>query len=306
MPQGDKIKGKIAKFLGHAWEVVYQALFWTKNKKLPLIQFPKTRSALDSLLETSEKLSNEISRSKNAVFLKSSSDFRKRLANYLEAKKTQDRFNDCLIDEKGALRVLRRNFKFNKKVERVSLKSGSNYQIHSGKMVQICTRKRGQPSPSKAVFKTQLPHLKSKRFWNNYLGSKGEFFVVVDPAIRWRHYLMRDVVQALAENTIWHRTSEGRIKGKLPFIHLERIKKYSKIKPPFKNIRERKKYSIKAKKLIQYKSVITIERKGSSLLFAANGNCAQKMCEFLDQNIHHIDIKRASVADLDCKKTRKK
>lgn len=302
MPRGDSNRGRVAKFLGHAWEVVYQALFCTSNKKLPLIQFPRTRDALNEFLAISKKLTSELKRKTLEQQPLSYPLFKNRLTNYLKAQRKQGKYTDCLVNERQALGQLKRNFGIRERIEKISLKSGANYQIHSGRMDVISKSNKGQPSPSGSVFKKQIKHLKSKKFWNDYMGKKGELLVVVDPSIRWRHYLMRDVVKALAENTIWHRTSDGRIKGKLPFIHIEKIKRYVKITPAPRKIRGNKQYTIEAKKLIKYQSVITIERKGSSLLFAANGNCAQKMCAFLDQNIHYKDISRASVADLGLKK----
>jgi len=288
----------MAKFLGHAWEVLYQALFCTSNKKLPLIQFSSTRDALNEFLAISKKLNSELRRKTLDQQPRSYSLFNNRLTNYLNTQKKQGKYTDCLVNERKALNELRKNFGIREKIEKISLKSGANYQIHSGRMDVITKKNRGQPSPNTAIFKKQITHLKSKTFWNDYMGVKGAFLVVVDPTVRWRHYLMSDVVKALVENTIWHRTPDGRIKGKLPFIHLEKIKKYVKISPAPRKVRGNKGYTIETKKIIKYQSVITLERKGSSLFFGANGNCAQKMCNFLDQNIHHKDISRASIADL--------
>jgi len=304
MPQGDSNKGRVAKFLGHAWEVVYQALFFTRNTKLPRIQFPATAEAIGPFLKNAEKLVSELRNTRTEHRLRNAEGFLLSFKRLREAIKSEnDNSRDCFVNEKKAINDLKKRLGLKRgndseRWNKVSLKSGKNFHFHNGDMSTICNRTRGQPSTTSKIFKKQLRYLRTKAFWNKYLGRKGRILVLVDPKIKWRHFLMSDVVKALAENTKWSRSPDGRLKGKLPILQDKIVQKYFKLtKCPLK-ARKHQKYFLQARRAFKYMSVITLERKGKTLLLAANGNRAKEFRKFLSQQIPHVDIERSAVKDL--------
>lgn len=301
MPKGDSNKGKVAKFLGHAWENVYQALFFTSSKGLPRIQFPEEARALDSLINISGELCRAVNKKKLESKLKGFNRFQ-RAFRQLKKIRSKKRDKDCFVNEKNALRQLKI---LRVKGRQVSLKSGENAQFHAGDIQEISKYVKGkkQPCPSNEIFNKQVRHLETRKFWSKYLvgtkgDHKGDYLVIVKPTILWKHFSMNDVVNALAGSTKWHRTTENRIKGKLPLLCSDETPRFSKINPRTKKILPYKKYSINSKKIYKYLSVITIERKGSSLFFGANGACLANLVQFLEENIPSKEIKRSSIADL--------
>jgi len=133
---------------------------------------------------------------------------------------------DCLIDKQIAkkLRVLR------VAGNSVSLKSGSTNTFNLGNCAELSNKSTFKRSLRRkrvngkwatcgihsVSWCRQQKVLRSRSFWNNYLGNKGSFYVQLDKDSRtYVFFSMKDVVRFICSRTKWSLLETGRIKGSL-------------------------------------------------------------------------------------------
>ncbi len=124
------------------------------------------------------------------------------------------------------------NKKYLKKIEtklgklksnKVSLKSGSTWQFHLGRIeelsplkeIEISETKKGHTKIKHSVlFEKQKIVLKDKSFWNKYFG-KGDLLCYNDKQKKYTFFRMDTCIDFLRKNIEWELLETGRLKGHL-------------------------------------------------------------------------------------------
>lgn len=116
-------------------------------------------------------------------------------------------------------KILQNNFGVLKSFK-VSLKSGNNWQFHLGRIDELSNldlvKVNTKSTPSKVThsvnFTNQLKTLKSKYFWNKYLG-KGDLLCYTNKKKAYTFFRMSDVIKFIIKKTKWRILNTGRLKG---------------------------------------------------------------------------------------------
>ena len=106
----------------------------------------------------------------------------------------------------------------------VSLKSGKTWQFHLGQLKELSDPKKIEISKSKKgetivthskTFDEQLLVMRTKDFWDNYLGKKSELLCYNDKLKCYTFFKMDSVTTFLSEKVYWKILKTGRLKGSL-------------------------------------------------------------------------------------------
>lgn len=106
----------------------------------------------------------------------------------------------------------------------VSLKSGKTWQFHLGQLKELSDPKKIQISKTvkgetrivhSYDFNNQLNILRTKEFWDHYLGKKSELLCYNDKQKCYTFFKMDNVTKLIAEKTEWKILNTGRLKGSL-------------------------------------------------------------------------------------------
>ena len=106
----------------------------------------------------------------------------------------------------------------------VSLKSGKTWQFHLGKLVELSDPEKIKISKNKKgetktihskSFDDQLLVLRSKLFWDKYLGKKSNLLCYNDKQKCYTFFKMDSVTSFLSKNVDWKLNENGRLKGQL-------------------------------------------------------------------------------------------